>query len=164
MDKIDWTSFTRKVAVKSTVQKMYDAWTKSSEIEKWFLLKSSYYTNEKRLLDANESVAKGVGYKWTWYIYDGVEDGRITEANAKDFLQFTFAGECLVDISLEQKDEYVIVQLTQKNIPTDEDSKKNIRMGCDSGWSFYLLNLKSFYENGIDLRNKNPEFKGSVNS
>jgi len=58
----------------------------------------------------------------------------------------------------------VIVKLTQKNIPTDDVSKRNIRLGCESGWSFYLLNLKSIYEGGVDLRNKNPEFIGMLNS
>ena len=164
MDTIDWTSFSRKIAVKSTVQLIYDAWTKSSEIEKWFLLISSFHSPDGQLLNPDKSVSKGDSYKWSWYLYDGIEGGKITEANGTDHLQFTFAGNCLVDIELKQQDEYVIVLLTQKNIPTDNMSKKNIRLGCDRGWSFFLLNLKSFYENGIDLRNRNPEFKGMVNN
>ena len=86
------------------------------------------------------------------------------EANGKDHIRFTFAGDCLVDVKLTKQDEYVLVALTQSNIPTNDDSKQNIRLGCDSGWSFYLLNLKSVIENGCDLRNKIPAFKGMVNS
>ena len=164
MDTIDWTSFSRKVAIKSNVQIIYDAWTKSFEIEKWFLLKSSFYSHDGCLLKPEKRISKGDTYKWSWFLYEGVEGGRITEANGKNHLQFTFAGECLVDIDLEQRDEYVIVRLTQKNIPTDNMSKQNIRLGCDRGWSFFLLNLKSFYENGIDLRNRNPEFSGMLNN
>jgi hypothetical protein len=31
------------------------------------------------------------------------------------------------------------------------------------GWTFYLTNLKSFYETGYDLRYKNPELRGINN-
>ena len=92
------------------------------------------------------------------------ENGRITDANGIDFIQFTFAGECLVDIKLTMQDDYVIVELTQKNIPIDDNSKQGIRLGCDSGWSFFLVNLKSVYEGGLDLRNKEKNLKGMVNN
>ncbi len=164
MKNFDWTAFSRKIAVKSTVALIYDAWTKSEEIEKWFLQTASFFTSDGGLVSPNDAIAKGMHYTWSWYLYDGKESGRITEANGKDFLQFTFAGECLVDIKLKQVGETVIVELTQKHIPTDDDSKRSIRLGCDTGWSFFLVNLKSYYENGIDLRNKNPDLKGLVNN
>jgi hypothetical protein len=56
----------------------------------------------------------------------------------------------------------VIVELTQKDIPTDDASKQNIRLGCHTGWSFFLVNLKSVYEGGLDLRNKDSNFKGMI--
>jgi len=58
----------------------------------------------------------------------------------------------------------VVVELTQKNIPTDDHSKQNIRLGCDTGWSFFLVNLKSVYESAHDLRNKNEKLKGMINA
>ncbi|TAH44275.1 MAG: SRPBCC domain-containing protein [Bacteroidetes bacterium] len=164
MKNFDWSSFSRKIALKGTVQLIYNAWTKSSELEKWFLKTALFYTNDDHLIGPKDSIAKGMHYKWTWYLYEGIGEGKITETNGKDLIQFTFAGECLVDVSLVQQAEYVIVKITQKNIPTDDESKKSIRLGCDSGWSFYLLNLKSFYESGVDLRNKNPDLKGMVNN
>jgi len=57
-----------------------------------------------------------------------------------------------------------VVSLTQKNIPTDDQNKINTRLGCDSGWSFYLVNLKSIYEGGLDLRNKNEKLKSMLNA
>ena len=53
---------------------------------------------------------------------------------------------------------------TQNDIPTDDISKRSIRLGCDFGWFFYLLNLKSVYEGGLDLRNKDEELKGMLNN
>jgi hypothetical protein len=164
MNNFDWTTFTRRIAVKSTLAEMYAAWTKAVEIEKWFLRNATYFDAGKNLMDRNTSIEKGFSYEWSWYLYDVVEKGIITDSNGIDFIQFSFAGDCLVDIKLSTQDNYIIVELTQKNIPTDDSSKVNIRLGCDSGWSFFLVNLKSVYEGGLDLRNKNPELKKMINN
>jgi hypothetical protein len=159
----DWTSFTTKIAVKSTLNTVYNAWTKSSEIEKWFLETCTYKDTKNNILDSTENVTADYDYEWTWYLYEVLEKGKVTQVNGKDFIQFTFAGDCLVDIQLEEIGVNILVTLKQHNIPTDEKSKFNIRIGCLQGWTFYLLNLKSFYETGYDLRNKNPELKGVNN-
>jgi hypothetical protein len=164
MKNFDWTTFTKRIAVKSTLLEMYTAWTKATEIEKWFLSNATYFDADKNLIDKNANIEKGFSYEWSWYLYDVVEKGIITEANGLDFIQFSFAEECLVDIKLSMQNDYIIVELTQKNIPTDDSSKVNIRLGCESGWSFFLVNLKSVYEGGLDLRNKNPNLKGMINS
>ncbi|PHR47064.1 MAG: hypothetical protein COA32_09070 [Fluviicola sp.] len=161
----DWTSFTLDIGVKSSLETIYNAWTKPSEIEKWFL-KTCTYKNENENgteLDKNSNVELGCHYEWTWYLYDAVEKGKVTQTNGKDFFQFSFAGNCVVDIQLKTIGEYVLVTLTQHNIPTDEKSKFNIRIGCLKGWTFYLANLKSYYENNYDLRNKDTELKGLNN-
>lgn len=58
----------------------------------------------------------------------------------------------------------MIVTLTQHSIPTDDKNKKDTRIGCHTGWSFFLVNLKSVYEGGLDLRNKNNDLNGMINS
>jgi len=164
MTNFDWTTFTRKIAIKANLTDMYNAWTIASEIEKWFLSEAIFNDTNARSIGKDKSVQKGFGYAWRWFLFDQTEYGTITEANGLDFIQFTFAGECLVDIKLSNQDEYVIVELTQKNIPTDNSSKQGIRLGCDSGWSFFLVNLKSVYEGGLDLRNKDTAIKGMLNN
>ena len=70
----------------------------------------------------------------------------------------------MVDVKLTDKTDYTLVELTQKDIPVDELSKQEIRLGCHSGWSFYLVNLKSVYEGGLDLRNKDAHYRPMVNN
>jgi hypothetical protein len=164
METFDWTKFTKKIAVEGNLFDIYNAWTKPAALESWFLSKAIFRRAEKGIVDSQENILKNDKYEWSWYLYDVIEEGKVTKANGIDHLQFTFAGECLVDVQLKKQGEYVIVELTQKNIPTDDESKLNTRLGCESGWSFYLLNLKSVYEGGVDLRNKNPDFKGMLNS
>lgn len=164
MQNFDWTTFTRKIAVKADLSTMYDAWAKASEIEKWFLSRAVYYDTNAQPINPSVPIEKGNTYEWSWFLYDPKESGTITEANGIDFIQFTFAGQCLVDIKLTPFNDHTIVELTQKNIPTDDASRQGIRLGCDSGWSFFLVNLKSVYEGGQDLRNKDVAMKGMVNS
>ncbi|SDE31892.1 SRPBCC family protein [Pedobacter soli] len=164
MENFDWTRFTLKVAIKAKLEDIYNAWTTASEIEKWFLADAEFADENGLILNKKQNALKGDKYKWIWYLYDDIERGTTTEANGSDYFQFTFAGDCLVEINLRTEFEYTIVELTQKNIPTDEASKRNIRLGCHNGWSFYLINLKSVYEGGLDLRNKDNRFKPMLNN
>ncbi len=163
MENFNWTSFTKKVPIKSTVSELYKAWTVPKEIEKWFLSEALYKRANGEVIASNESIAANDRYEWSWFLYETIEKGKVLEANGVDCLKFTFAGDCIVTISLTQKEETVIVSLTQSNIPTDNQSKRGIRIGCDSGWSFFLVNLKSVYEGGLDLRNKDESLTGMLN-
>ncbi|MFT4985909.1 MAG: hypothetical protein ACI8U0_001550 [Flavobacteriales bacterium] len=163
MKTFDWTSFTRKIAVKTDLKTMYDAWTKSGNIEKWFLSNCDYKSGDENILKDQYAEA-GMTYAWSWHLWDPTENGKVNIANGKDHFQFTFAGDCIVDVRLQEFNDHIIVAITQSNIAEDDKSKQDIRLGCDKGWSFYLVNLKSVYEGGLDLRNKNVEIKGMLNT
>ena len=164
MDTYNWETFSKKIAVKATIEQIYKAWTLPQEIETWFLSKAVFTRPSGTLVGKNEAIQTNDSYQWSWYLYDMVETGTVLAANGKDSLKFTFAGDCVVHIQLSQEKDQVVVSLSQSNIPTDNQSKRGIRLGCDAGWSFFLLNLKSVYEGGIDLRNKDPQLKGMLNN
>jgi hypothetical protein len=164
MKDFNWTSFTKRIAIKSSLSTLYNAWTIQGEIEKWFLEKANFYSEERVILESDKRISKDMSYEWYWYLYPDPMKGFIKEANGKDFIQFTFEGECLVDIKLIEQGEYVIVELIHHNIPIDEHSKQYIRLGCSNGWTFYLSNLKSVYEGGIDLRNKDRNLFPMINN
>lgn len=155
----NWTSFTLKIGIKAHLETLYKAWANATEIEKWFFETCLYQHTD----DSGNAVS-GSPYEWSWYLYPVKEKGKVVQANGKDFFQFSFAGDCLVDVHLKEFGENILVTLTQHRIPDDEPSKFAIRIGCLEGWTFYLANLKSYYETGYDLRNKyHPELKGVNN-
>jgi len=164
MENFDWTKFTLRIPVNATLHQLYDAWAKPANIEAWFLSDASYTDDNGQTVDKHSRVKRGDTYAWQWHTYDLTEHGTITQANGTDFFQFTFAGECLVDVRLIPYKDQVIVELTQYNISTDDKSKRDYRLGCHDGWSFFLVNLKSVYEGGLDLRNKDTELKQVVNA
>lgn len=164
MENFDWTSFTLRIAINAKPEALYMAWASKAGIEKWFLSEADYTNAEGQKLSNEQAAAMGDTYFWRWFLYAETESGKVTAANGKDTFAFTFAGECIVTIKLSEENGYTVVTLNQSNIPTDDSSKRNIRLGCHNGWSFYLVNLKSVYEGGLDLRNKDNSFKPMLNN
>lgn len=164
MKDFDWTSFTKRIAVKSSLPEIYRAWTVASRLEKWFLERVVFQDATGNLSEADKPVESGTNYEWYWYLDATPMQGEILSTNGKDFLQFTFEGSSIVDVKLSTLDEYVIVELRHHNIPQDDNSMQHIRLGCSNGWAFYLHNLKSVYEGGIDLRNKDAKLGVMINN
>jgi hypothetical protein len=151
-----WNRFEVQLPVRAGMQQLYDAWTTRSGIEKWFLRSSVFISPEGKQRHADERAGQGDTYTWMWHGYDDKvkEQRTILQANGKDFLQFEFSGDCLVTVKLKEEKDYVRVMLTQERIPADDNPATNLFVGCQIGWSFYMVNLKSIMEGGIDLRTK----------
>ena len=164
MENFDWTSFTKKIAIRARLTDIYNAWTVPNELEKWFLEKAVFFDSHREILNESTNVFAGCSYEWLWHLYSDPMLGTMKSVNGKDQLQFTFEGSCLVDITLSEIEGYTLVELRHHNIPTDEHSKQFIRLGCSNGWHFYLSNLKSVYEGGLDLRNKDGHLNPMVNN
>ncbi|OFZ11810.1 MAG: hypothetical protein A3D92_00425 [Bacteroidetes bacterium RIFCSPHIGHO2_02_FULL_44_7] len=164
MKNFDWTQFSKRVFINADLPIAYAAWTKSAELEKWFLSKAAFRSKDGKEVLPTEQVLSESTYRWSWFAQNHFEEGRVNHANGKDFLEFTFAGNCRVQVRLTDVKGQTLVELTQVEIPQDDNSKENIRLGCAFGWTFYLLNLKSVLEGGLDLRNRDPELIGVVNN
>jgi uncharacterized protein YndB with AHSA1/START domain len=166
MSTYDWSRFVTRINIKAPVETLYNAWTTRAGIESWFLRMSEYKQRNGSLRDDDENVSIGDTYKWLWYGYsdETVEYGEIMDLNEKDYLKFSFgkAGICTVRIKTEEGEN--IVELIQEEIPTDEKGMEYYHVGCKTGWTFYLANMKSMLEGGIDLRNKNEKLQLMLNS
>ena len=166
MTEYDWSQFTKRINIRANVHDIYRLWATQQGLEKWFLRKAESKAPDNTLREPNEFVQKGDVYTWFWFGYseEVSETGSILEANGKDLLQFTFSGKCVVSIRIKEEPGELVVELKQENIPVDEISKARYHMDCSTGWTFYLANLKSVLEGGIDLRNKNEKLKNVINS
>lgn len=153
-----------KILVKTSMNDVYRAWTSSGELERWFAKKATFFGPDRQVMPPGEVAGTGSKYQWSYYLQDEVENGKIWEANGKDFVAFSFAGDCRVEVKMHEKYNWIVVELSMKDIPTDEISKQEIRLNYYKKWSFYLVNLKSVLEGGLDLRNKDENFKPMVNN
>ena len=162
----DWSRFVVRISINAPADKLYHAWATREGMEYWFLRLSEYKKHDGAIRGNKEYVDKGDTYKWLWHGWpdDTVEHGTILDCNGKDFFKFSFgkAGNCAVNIKKEEGE--MMVELVQDNIPTDEQGMHYWHLGCKTGWTFYLANMKSLYEGGIDLRNKNENLQQVLNS
>lgn len=166
MTNFNWSRFTVRINIKAATEKLYRCWATKDGIENWFLRKSDYKNPDGSLRSRKEFVQKGDSYSWWWHGYpdEVAEHGEILDCNGKDLFKFKFgsAGNCTITIYKEQEEN--IVELLQDEIPTDDRAKQNWHIGCKTGWTFYLANLKSVMEGGIDLRNKNEQLQNMLNA
>lgn len=146
-----WSSFQKRILIEKPIEYLYDCWTQKEKIETWFLEKSDFY-NANGI--AQTHAAQGFKFTWKWNNWDLEEKGEVLLANGKDKVSYTFGAGGNVHISLIQKNTATEVLLIQDNIPTDEQSKMNIFVGCATGWTFWLTNLKAYAEYGITLHAK----------
>ena len=154
METLNFHSFTKKIYIKATPEKLYECWATINGICSWFLREASYNTSEGKSRSADELIQPGDHYLWRWHNWDGQEEGEVVLANGKDELEFTFAGRSKVHVQFSKSDGATLVVLRQYHIPTDEESKLHIHVGCSNGWTFWLANLKAFLEHGILLHER----------
>jgi len=158
-----WASFKVAGDYNTDVRSLYEAWATTEGIEKWFLRKANFYTVPGRTREPNEFIMTEDTYEWYWHGWsdDAAEKGQILEANGMDTIKFTFSGGSIVTVYIYSRNGVSIVELTQDNIPEESDLTKNLYVQCQLGWTFYLANLKSVTEGGVDLRNKNVDLKSN---
>lgn len=166
MASFDWSRFLTRININAPIEKLYRCWATREGMEYWFLRMSEYSKEDGTLRENKEMAEKTDQYRWRWYGYtdEVAETGTILDANGKDLFKFSFgsAGNCTVSIKKEAGEN--IVELLQENIPTTEQGMHTWHLGCKTGWTFYLANLKSLLEGGVDLRNKNDKLTRMINS
>jgi hypothetical protein len=162
----DWSSFTKRIPINAFVEDIYEAWATRGGIESWFLRLAEFSNIHDELRRSVEFVESGDKYLWAWHGWndEANQTGEILEANGVDFFKFTFHAPMTVTVKIIRENETNLLELTQENIPPDEVSRKNYFVGCGEGWTFYLANLKSVLEGGLDLRNRDGKLKNVINS
>jgi uncharacterized protein YndB with AHSA1/START domain len=166
MSNYDWSRFVTRISVDAPVEKLYWCWATREGMEYWFLRMSEYKTPDGSLRANNEPVQKADTYTWRWHGWgdETTEYGNILECNGKDHFQFSFGKAGICSVTIKNENGKNVVELVQTEIPTTEEGMHYWHLGCKTGWTFYLTNLKSLLEGGIDLRNRDENLKNVVNS
>lgn len=151
METIDWTTFTKKIKINTSLENVYKHWSTPELLCTWFLKEVIYTDTKGTIIKQDELFNTNDTYTWKWHNYDGEEKGKVIEANGKDTIIFSFAGDTKVKVKLTEKDNQVHLELIQSNIPIDDANKHKVHCGCSNGWTFWLANLKAYLEHSILL-------------
>ncbi|ASZ10458.1 SRPBCC domain-containing protein [Chitinophaga pendula] len=161
-----WSRFTRRIAIEAAPKAIYDAFIIPAQLEKWFLRQARFIQQDGQQRKPHLPVQIGDTYLWRWYGHPDeiTEQGTILEMNGKDRLRFSFGKAGIVTIQIRHEQGKYILELTQEEIPFHEQPEHNLHLDCSNGWTFYMTNLKSILEGGIDLRNKDEQLKEVINA
>jgi len=160
------TKFIKRISIHVSPRKVFEAWSTQSGLESWFLRRAEFTDADGKKRERDESIQKGDQYLWIWHGYgdDVFEQRTILNSNRTDSLSFEFTGQCIVTVNVKTERGETICELVQERIPFSDDITDHLYILCGEGWTFYLTNLKSILEGGIDLRNKNMELTKLVNA
>jgi uncharacterized protein YndB with AHSA1/START domain len=162
----DWTRFTKRVAINAKPDAIYRAWATCHGLESWLLRGAECSKVAGGGRDKQDYFMPGDRYLWAWHGWGDEANlrGEILETNGTDRLKFTFHDPMVVTIAILREHETSLVELRQENIPDDDQGRSTYFVGCGEGWTFYLANLKSTLEGGLDLRNRDPRLERVINS
>ncbi len=174
----NWKQFIKRIPINAPPKAIYDAWATQQGLESWFLRLAQFTKADGSIRSKNNHAETGDTYKWLWYGYcdDVVEEQKILSANGWDKLSFIFSGGCIVTVTIKQpalpsmagrsdgEEGETICELMQQMPMENEIEQQHFYIECGKGWTFYLTNLKSILEGGIDLRNKNAGLKQVINA
>jgi uncharacterized protein YndB with AHSA1/START domain len=163
MSSHDWSRFILRIPVVADRQAIFNSLTSQKALERWFLRKAEFRKKSGELRAADSGVEVGDSYEWMWHGWpdDVVEKGIILELS-KEHLKFSFGKAGNVTVRVVEEKGHNILILLQNEIPTDESSQVNYYLGCSKGWQFFMTNLKSILEGGLDLRNRDVELKDVI--
>jgi len=158
-----WSEFKLRVNINAPIDKAYAAWATPDGLESWFLSRADLTTGTT-LRQGRDKAQKGDEYEFRWVGHpDSVSHkGEVIAADGKSQFTFTFSQDLPVSVSLYRECEETIVELVETFDPTDEGVVRKHYLGNMKGWIFYLINLKSVLEGGLDLRNRKVELTNVI--
>ena len=144
--------FTLRIWVKAPCDVLHKAWANSSELERWFVHRAQYFGAKGEPVP---NAVKGGTYRWEWI--EGTNDeAKVIDAEETKIRFGWYSNRGWVEVRLEPHGDETLVELSQGMDEGTEDERLSPQVDCKLGWTFFLANLKSVYEGGIDLRETDP--------
>jgi uncharacterized protein YndB with AHSA1/START domain len=151
--------FRTRIWIKAKSEDIILGWTQSSLVTKWFVNQCEFFQNGLATPDARP----GGSYKWTWL--DGsVDESNILEVEPTRIVYGWYHNQGQIEVTATPDSDGTLLELTQSMSSKMEPQEiLKAQYGCRIGWTFFLTNLKSIIEGGIDLREHNPNRSDVVN-
>jgi hypothetical protein len=131
-------------------------------LEKWFIGKAVFTSREGTVRKQGEKVKQGDTYLFNWLAKDFSVTGEVLEAADNSLFKFSFGLSFIVTISVTTRGTRTLFTLKQQYAPgAEKDDFAHIN--CCVCWTFFIANLKSVAEGGIDLREVHADDESLVN-
>lgn len=154
----DWSRYRLGIFVRATRACVYGYLATAAGQEAWFPQVAVFQSPSGKRRRRMERARTGDGYFQRFIYAGGVEGtGKVLASRRDSRFKISFGGNGDVDFALKSAPGGTLVTLTQDRIPTSAKARVDAHMGCRTGWTFFLTNLKSVAEGGPDLRETDPK-------
>jgi hypothetical protein len=154
----DFSQFKLRVNISTSIENAYRAWATPLGQQSWFIRRAVFTAPDGTVRQGEDLIQAGDQYTILLGSCAGeeiIEKGKVLKANGRDLFSFTFSKKVPVTITIYTEYDETIVELIESNLPTDQETIQQYYVGDSKGWIFFLTNLKSVLEGGLDLRNRN---------
>ena len=149
--------FRHKILLNADIGSCFDAFATDRGLSQWLLERARYIADGKE----SSHPVPGSRYLFDWkknYSLSGV----ILDIKTPDYIRFTFGSSFEVEVYFKSRAaRQTEILLVQYNLFPNTDSFPYIN--CCVCWGFFLTNLKSALEYGIDLREVNEMNETFIN-
>lgn len=118
---------------------------------RWFMGQAEYIDSNGNILNAAVPARKDDTFRWQWLAKDLNISGHVIESAENELFSFTFGKLFEVSITIKEVEGRTLLTLHQK-YATGAEKNDFAHINCCTCWVFFLTNLKSVLEHGIDLR------------
>lgn len=161
LEQYEWSNFQQEEIINAPLAEVFKKWTTSDGISEWFLKNAHYQTKNNSVRTSDETIKSGDNYIWEFY--SGlIMKGKIQEIRENISIKFTFGkkepgsdDDVIVLVKFTEKNNRTTIHLEQSNIANNDYGKVTFNLSCMVGWRYFLTNLRSIFESGFDLREKN---------
>lgn len=150
-ESFNLNEFRHSIYLNAALEEVYTIAASAAGICKWFMGRAVYTEPDGRELGSSENAYEGCSFCWKWLEKDLEIDGRVLKSERNNKFSFTFGKSFEVSFILENSGGRILFTLHQK-YAADAEKNDFAQINCCTCWVFFLTNLKSVIENGIDLR------------
>lgn len=146
-----WKEFTHAILLNTSVDAVYDMVATSDGLCKWFLGEASF-SNDGGRVNGGLIPEAGDYYHWKWLAKEHEVAGKVIDTEPGRMIKYTFGAAFYVSFTVSADESGLTLLTLHQTCNDDVEFNEFNYVNCCVAWTFFMTNLKSVIEQGIDLR------------
>lgn len=162
MDPEKWKRIVWTIHVNAPLESAYAAVATAEGLRGWMPMEAMLTDGEGSELLPGQAATTGDRFRFAWHVGDA-EEGEFLEADGVGRVRYSFGEATEVTVTLEEVDDGTLLVTLEQDHDRGDEMNLKMMLGYGPGWAFYMTNLKSVLEGGLDLRDFSHETEHMIN-